>query len=274
MYEGRVRVTTSCRDCDSIPKHKKAGVIEISDTGEKYQYMFNGIRILYDSYHPGWMNEIIKNLHGHHEPQEELCFYYVLQTLPQKATMVELGSSWSYYSIWFNKHIADPHNICIEPVQSNLDNGIANSKLNNCKSIDFKRGCIGEKFIDKIPFQSHTIPQYSIDKIYQEYSTFFDIIHSDIQGAETCMLTGAKNVLDNIGYFIISTHDNRHNTCCNFLKDNNFTILVQHSIGESFSADGLIVAVNNKHIERYEKNMNCKLVEFFDRNCNISRKGK
>ena len=49
----------------------------------------------------------------------------------------------------------------------------------------------------------------------------------------------------NLGYFVISTHGNLHQPCIDFLEKNNFEILLHHTIDESFSGDGLIIAVNN-----------------------------
>ena len=107
--EDRVNLTSGCRDCDVIPKVQHAGrIINDPDANITYQYMHNGIKILYGTYHSPWMNEIIQNLNGHHEPQGELVFYYLLNILNNDASMIELGCYWSYYSIWFNRYIKNP----------------------------------------------------------------------------------------------------------------------------------------------------------------------
>ena len=49
-------------------------------------------------YHGDWTAEVITVLKfAHHEPQEELIFYEVLQApaLPMPSAMVELGGFWS-----------------------------------------------------------------------------------------------------------------------------------------------------------------------------------
>ena len=56
----RVNITSSCKDCDVIEKYSRAGEI-FEDENGKFQFMFNGIKIYYDSYHSPWMNEIIQN---------------------------------------------------------------------------------------------------------------------------------------------------------------------------------------------------------------------
>lgn len=274
----RVRLTTSCRDCDKIPKIENAGQITILNN-EKIQYMFNGIKIHYDSYHSPWMNQIITDLKGHHEPQEELCFYYLLNLLPEKANMLELGCAWAYYSMWFNHSVQESKNICIEPNINKLNKGIANMKLNNIDLSKFVliNGCIGRDYVKNSIFTDWDntkmcIPQYSIEKIINDNDNIFiDVLHSDIQGAEGAMLVGAHNVLKNIGFFVLSTHGDWHPKCMNFLKHSNFTILLQHTPEESVSADGLIIAVNNEHIHKYEKNIDVSIQKYFDENCKITR---
>jgi FkbM family methyltransferase len=277
-YNNRVRLTSSCRDCDNLDRIEEAGQIRMGDFGKKYQYMFNGVKILYGTYHSPWMNRIIKNLKGHHEPQEELCFFYLLKTLGKKASMLELGSNWSYYSIWFNKEIKHPQNICVEPVLENLRNGKSNSNFNNCKNIKFIQACIGKELLQNTIFKNWNgklikLPQYNVEYIVKSNKNLYlDIIHSDIQGVELAMLEGAQSVFDNIGYFVISTHQEKHDECINFLKSNHFIILVEHSVEESYSLDGLIVAVNQRNVKKYEENISGSLSEYFRDNCIISRR--
>jgi FkbM family methyltransferase len=277
-YQERVRLTTSCRDCDKIPKVENAGVVKVFNN-EKIQYMFNGIKIHYECYHSPWMNKIITDLKGHHEPQEELCFYHVLNLLPEKANMLELGCAWAYYSMWFNHSVPASKNICIEPNVNKLNKGIANMNLNNLDSSEFVliNGYIGREYLENSVFTDWdntkmNIPQYSIEKIINDNNNIFiDILHSDIQGAEGEMLIGCINVLKNIGFFVLSTHGNLHEKCMDFMTSNNFSILIQHTVEESVSADGLIIAVNNEHIHKYEKNIDVSIQKYFDENCHITK---
>lgn len=241
--------------------------------------MFNGVQIYYNSYHSPWMNTIIKNLKGHHEPQEELCFYYILNLLEDNANMIELGCAWAYYSMFFKNKIINGNNICIEPNINKLKQGIENVKLNNfdISKFIFKNGFIGSEYKEKDLFidwdnTKTFMTKYNIEKLINDTKFFFDVIHSDIQGAELDILYGSKSVLNKIGFFVISTHGNKHNLCLNYLQSNNFQILIHHTIKESFSGDGLIIAVNKDYITKYETNINSSLQEYFNDNCKITRK--
>ena len=95
----RIAMTVSCDDCASIPKVQGAGEVR-EQSPWPVQVMHNGVLIAQDSYCGPWMTKLIHDLKGHHEPQEEKAFHTVLSSLSNAATMVELGSYWSYYSLW------------------------------------------------------------------------------------------------------------------------------------------------------------------------------
>ncbi len=98
-----MRLTVSCSDSDAIPKVERAGEVFEVD-GRRVQMMHNGVLVDEGCYYGDWMTEIIRCLRGHHEPQEERVFHDILRRLASSgddATMVELGSFWAYYSLWF-----------------------------------------------------------------------------------------------------------------------------------------------------------------------------
>ena len=103
--QNRVDLTSSCSDCNKLPKVEHAG--KIIKGNPSYQLMHNGIKVMLGGYHGEWMQNIISNLRGHHEPQEEIAFYEVLGFMPEGGVMIELGSFWAYYSMWF--HAAVPN---------------------------------------------------------------------------------------------------------------------------------------------------------------------
>src|SRR5690242_2841455 len=84
----RIELTVACKDCEQLPKVSGAGKIYHKD-GIRYQLMHNGVKVIEDGYYGAWMTELIKQLRGHHEPQEEFVFSKILKNLPKGATMVE-----------------------------------------------------------------------------------------------------------------------------------------------------------------------------------------
>jgi len=246
-YKERIARTINCRDCDYIPKVREAGTVV--DGIPPLQIMHNGIKIIQGAYHGDWMTEIIRSLHGHHEPQEEKVFYEVLRTLPETATMIELGSFWAYYSMWFQKSVKNPINYLIEPNPQKIEVGKRHFSLNKMVG-HFENVFIGKDSKDKAFFndwddKKYQIPRIALDDFIEKNKIpFVHIVRADIQGAEYEMLLGCqKSISQNkIAFFFVSTHGNMHSQCINFFIEHGFTIVASHTIAESVSADGLIVA--------------------------------
>jgi FkbM family methyltransferase len=242
-----------------------AGEIYFNSHIKKYvQVMHNGLEVLTSSHYGKFNIEIIKQLRGHHEPSEELVFYEILKMIPDKATMIELGSFWGYYSLWFNSQIKEAINYLVEP--SFIDSGIENFKINNLKAKKFIKACVGSECIDSIAFTTIddtnknniidgkgsirktviNIPQVSLDSLINDNSIkYVDIVHCDIQGCEIDMLKGAKNALSKmkVGFFFISTHSPLiHIEIKDTLKKYNYIILSDFSPRESFTSDGCVIA--------------------------------
>ena len=250
--KNRVKETISCMDCSEIEKVPLAGEI-LEDT---YQVMHNGVKVIRGGYHGTWMESIIRELKGHHEPQEEKAFDLVMNRIKtnQAGVMIELGSNWAYYSMWFNKVLKDPINIMLEPTKEKLDIGKRNFKANDMSGI-FENVFIGRESKEDSTFvdwdgKSYALSKVCIDDIASKYELEdITILHSDIQGAEYDMLLGAQRLLNNkqIEYLFVSTHgDVIHNDCLNYLLSKQYTILCEHNVSESYSADGLIVASRNE----------------------------
>ena len=195
------------------------------------------------------MTTLIKLLHGHHEPQEEKAFHLVLKHLPSNAVMIELGSYWGFYSMWFQKEVPNAQNFLIEPDPKNIEIGKKNFDLNGMQG-NFTHAMVAEQSSDNAIFtdwnyNKHVIPAVSIDDFaHQNNIDFIHILHSDIQGAEVDMLKGCSQLIaqKRIGYFFVSTHRGVHEACLTILQDAGLDILVSITREESFSADGLIVA--------------------------------
>lgn len=236
----RVATTSNGQDTAYIPKVENAGETLESREGVSIQIMHNGVKVLTDQYYGSFTSQIIRELKGHHEPQEEKVFYEVLQRIKANGTMLELGCYWSYYSLWFHKAIANAQNYMVEPSQSNLEIGQQNFALNQYDGI-FEQAYIGDTVeLSQLP------PIVTVDWLLEHFGIAeLELLHSDIQGSEYAMLKGATHALTNktIRFLFISTHSNLiHYQCLNHLKRLDYHIIAQHTLPESFSVDGLIVA--------------------------------
>lgn len=243
----RVALALSCRDSDQIPKVPGAG--DLCGENERFQRMHNGVIVRAGAYHGKWMTEIIKSLKGHHEPQEEKVFAAVLDCLPETATMVELGSFWAYYSMWFHKSVKQPRCILVEPIAEKMEVGKTHFQMNGMTGT-FLRGFVGNATIPEAMFNDwdgtrYQLPMFSVDGLMDRYElSRIDVLHADVQGAETGMLIGAERALRErrIGYLFISTHGCEHRLCLSQLAAHGYHVIAAHTPLESFSGDGLIVA--------------------------------
>ena len=253
----RAEMTISCKDADYIPKVKNAGTFSRVDNVDT-QIMHNGLIVQRGGYYGEWMEHIIKELKGHHEPQEEKIFYEILKRLDSKASMIELGSFWSYYSLWFNKEIKNATNICCEPDPNNIKIGKINARLNKAPLV-FIDAAAGEgrgKFVDfnleSTPGEIRKVPILSVDEIMQtKRLKKLDLLHMDVQGQELAAINGSLETImtKKLRFLIVSTHHFSisgdpltHFKCLEIIKSHGGHIIADHTVLESFSGDGLIAA--------------------------------
>ncbi len=269
-YKERIRLTVSCDDCNEIPKCPQAGQIESDPMGLEVQLMHNGLKIVKDCYHE-FMTTIIRELKGHHEPQEEKVFYEVLKKIDKGGVMLEVGANWAYYSLWFHQEVKKSRNFMIEPNASKLEVGRLNFSVNGFDG-DFFYGSVGKEQHEETIFEDwdkkkYLIPQYSIDGFIEKNQIQkLSILHADIQGAEVEMLEGAKDALTskNIDYLFVSTHfDSGHEDCKKLLQSFGYILITEHTISESYSEDGLLVYRSPStpdqptiEVSKYSKNEN------------------
>lgn len=234
-WEKRIKDVLKSPDNKHIPRAPNAGKII-----KKSLIMHNGIKINPLSYCSYPMLKMLIKNKGVHEPQEERVFLEVLKTLPPKSVMLELGSYWAFYSMWFFSTIKKATCYMVEPNKECLHSGIKNFKLNKMNGI-FYNAYIGRKFLVNEKGEK-TI---SVDFFVKEKNIdFIHILHADIQGKELEMLYGAKKLITDkkIGYIFISTHSNvLHELCIHFLTDYNFILICSVNLDETYSYDGLIV---------------------------------
>ena len=90
--------------------------------------------------------------------------------------MIELGSFWAYYSMWFAKTHPGGRNLMIEPDASNLQVGQRNFALNGLVG-EFMQGSIGRSNDASKPFlwesdgAIHMVPQYCVDELIRQSKT-------------------------------------------------------------------------------------------------------
>jgi hypothetical protein len=203
--------------------------------------MHNGLKVNpFCFYGLGGIYMIMENK-GMHEPQEERVFEAVIKSMREGAVMLELGSYWAFYSMWFSKIVKNAKTYLIEPDGLNLKYGSINMKANGLKATAVCQAFVGaSSSIDHK--KQRTV---CIDDFVKEYNIpFIDILHSDIQGYELDMLKGAINTIEakKIGYVFISTHSNDlHAQCLDFLNKYGFISIASANRTQSYSYDGVLV---------------------------------
>lgn len=263
--EERAAMTISCNDTEELPRVKNAGAVR-TEKGKKVQIMHNGIKVIAGGYYGDLIQNIVSALKGHHEPQEEKVFHYVLERITKKnPVMIELASHWAFYSLWFKKETGGTA-ICCEPDPHNIQIGRENMSLNGYKEgagVFFHQSAAGSRdgevidFVqDSNPNETIQVPIRSVESLCREHKVKkLDVLHIDAQGVELDALEGARPLIEagNLRFVVISTHHYiysgdhlTHQKCEQFIEDNGGHIIASHDILESFSGDGLIVASFDK----------------------------
>lgn len=258
----RVRLTVSCRDADHLPKVEQAGQVVLRD-GEPVQVMHNGVVVAQGCYFGPWMDEIIRCLRGHHEPQEEVAVAAVLQRLRERPTAgrrptaVEVGSFWAYYGLWFLHELPEGRTVSLEPDPANLEVGRHNFALNGRTGV-FLHGAVGARpgqllsFVAESTGEPVEVEQYDLPAIMAAGGLdHVDVLFADIQGAELDLLRGAAPLLraGAVRFLVLSTHHHEisgsvttHQDALSLLRELGAHVVTEHTVGESFSGDGLVVA--------------------------------
>lgn len=254
----RVLLTISCGDCDDLPKVPEAGQVVERD-GTRVQMMHNGVLVEEGGYFGPWMDEIIRCLRGHHEPQEELVVACILERLSRDGiaspSAIELGSYWAFYSLWFLDEFPGGTVVAMEPDADNLELGRRNFALNG-RSGHFVHGVIGPEpgatmtFTSELTDVPFEVPQHDLASLMAAgHLDHVDIVMCDIQGAETLFFEQAAELLARgaVRFAVVSTHHHSisgsavtHQVLLARLRELGAHVVAEHSVGESFSGDGLI----------------------------------
>lgn len=254
----RVAMTVLCRDCDDLPKVERAGEVETLEDGTEVQILHNGLKVIAGGYGGTWTTELIRRLRGHHEPQEEKVFAALLERLrgAESPQMIELGSFWAFYSLWFRQVFPAGRNLLLEPDPGNLALGLRHFELNGFKTAWLRTGggsCCGDfDFLAESDGIRRKTPVTSIDALVDQLDiSYIDILHCDAQGIELEVLLGAERTIaaNRLRFVVISTHHHQicgdpllHHRCLEHLNNLGAQVIAEHSVAESYSGDGLIVA--------------------------------
>ena len=259
----RVRQTIACRDTDPLAKVNDAGAIVERD-GRRLQVMHNGVVVEEGCYYGPWMTEIITELRGHHEPQEEVVFDAIVRRLAEQPRpvadpplIVELGSFWAYYTIWFCAALPGARGIGLEPDPVYLDIGRRNAALNGfTERISFTEGAVGDHPGEDVEFPAEStgqpvrVRQFDLESLLsQEGRSRVDVLMVDIQGFESVLLPRARDLLTSgaIRFVVVSTHHQMisgspltHQQTRELLVECGAHVIAEHTVRESVSGDGLV----------------------------------
>jgi FkbM family methyltransferase len=251
----RIALTVSCRDTDAIPKVPGAGSV-----ADGVQLMHNGVKVVEGGYYGEWMTEVIRILRGHHEPQEEVAFHAVLERLAATAgpapVMLELGSFWAYYSLWFKHRLPHGRAFMVEPDPAYLEVGRRNFELNDLEGT-FHQAAVGRAKTVPAPFECESdgqvrpVPNEGLASLLDRFHlNDVDLLFSDVQGFEWPLLDGGRDVLaaGRVRFLVVSTHHHvisgdplTHQRCLRLLEELGAHVILEHTVAESYSGDGLIV---------------------------------
>lgn len=198
-------------------------------------YLHNGLLVPFagpGAYYGAYSHLLIIN-RGVHEPLEEFVFQELLKHLPEDASMIELGAYWGHYSMWLKQVKPRASVILVEPEPEFLKAGQANFERNGFKG-EFIKAFVGAG-------------KFEVDEFFRTRKIrSLDILHTDIQGYETDMLLGARDVLARrrVKYLFISTHSQEiHGSIMTFLNNAGYRVEVSSDFDtQTTSHDGFLFA--------------------------------
>jgi len=216
-----------------IERNSDSGMIDKNG----YVCLHNGNRVPItgqNSYY-GDFSKILLINRGVHEPLEEFCFQETLKKITdQKPIMIELGSYWAHYSMWFLKKFPNAECFMVEPDKKALNTGFSNFQTNNFLN--------GQFIHSKVANDGFKLDSFINEKKLKKAS----ILHSDIQGWELEMIDGAINFLTQqiANYVFLSTHSQKiHEEAKKKLESFGYIIEVSSDFdNHTTSYDGFILA--------------------------------
>jgi hypothetical protein len=233
----RARLVLESPDCRRLTRAPHAGRIRGFT-----QVMHNGLRVRLGSYYGFGCVPFFRRTGGIHEPQEEIAFAAILPLVPPGAVMLELGSYWAFYSMWFAQCVPGARNFLVEPDPACLKTGRAHFALNGFTG-HFTQALVGRT---SAPGNAG-IPLLDVDSFCATHHLErLHLLHADIQGYELEMLEGTRRMLaeNRVDFLFLSTHgEPLHRACRDQLAtQTTMQLVVDVPPAASYSADGLLVA--------------------------------
>jgi FkbM family methyltransferase len=221
--------------------------------------MHNGVDVPHLGYFGDWMAEIIATLRGHHEPQEELAFARVLERIARpQPVIVELGCFWAYYSTWFLTSFPGGTAVACEPDPEHLEVGRKTAAINgvDIRFVAAAAGASDDEILElpswNHPGTVHHVPVRSVPTLAADHDLDrIDVLHLDIQGAELAVLESCRGLIGDgrVRFVVVSTHHHTisgdpqtHQRCIDLVRELGGHVVAEHTVLESFSGDGLMVA--------------------------------
>lgn len=236
-WEYRIRIALESSYNSFIPRVADAGVIS-----KGFQVMHNGLKVSIGTYYGLPITKMLYKNKGVHEPEEEKIFMDVISKMPVDPVMVEMGSFWAFYSMWFLKATKNGKVFMIEPEEKHIKVGQRNFKKNNLQA------SFDNYFIGRESSVNGKTPVICLDDyVHTKGIRHINIAHADIQGFESEMLLGATKILEAImiDYFFVSTHTiELHYDCIDFLKKYNYKVVFEVDPAKAASFDGFILAIS------------------------------
>jgi hypothetical protein len=203
------------------------------------------------------MEQIIRDLRGHHEPQAELVFHHLLRHCRPGTTIVDLGAQWAPYTNWYLGAVPGSTAVCLESDSGAMECGQENLSLNGRRAV-WVNAAVGEtastaaSVIRDSDGQCPGLPCHTLDSLLDLVGRRpIEILRLDVEGGEypflgTLERAAAAGLLR---FVVVATHhvaisgsETTHGDCLRLLAALGATILAEYTVEESFSGDGLVVA--------------------------------
>jgi hypothetical protein len=213
-----------------------------------------GVKTLYIEPGSPWENGYVESLNG--KLRDELLNGEIFYTVAEARVLIE---RWREHYNQVRPHSAlgyRPPAPGAPAAISGSDDYCVNCGLNSgVRSI---QACVGQNFAEQLRFKRESdgrevrLPCHSLESILAELGDVpVKVLHIDCQGAELPFLRSAEKAAraSLLRFVVVSTHHHSisgspttHQDCLNLLRHLGAKVLCEHSVQESFSGDGLIVA--------------------------------